>query len=129
MTAQDDRPAAPDEQAKNKGRNPPPVHSRWKKGQSGNPKGRPKNSDELAAVVRELLAETVKDKDGKKHTKLKLMLSAMMTGKNADRAALLERGWGKVPTSIELSGKDDAPPIVIRVIREDRRTNGDSSGG
>ena len=81
-----------------------------------NRKGRPRNADELAEVVRELLSETVKDADGKRHTKRKLMLSAMMTGKKADRVELLNRGWGKVKAEVELSGKAGAPPVVFNVV-------------
>lgn len=37
----------------------PPVHTRFKKGESGNPKGRPKGKKNLKTDVRETLAERV----------------------------------------------------------------------
>ena len=55
----DKRPAKfPDVQGKNRdvGYGRPPVHTRWKKGQSGNPKGRPRSSI-LSDAMRAALAE------------------------------------------------------------------------
>jgi hypothetical protein len=37
----------------------PPKHSRFKPGQSGNPKGRPRRTRTTAAIIREALKETV----------------------------------------------------------------------
>ncbi len=37
----------------------PPEHTRFKKGQSGNPAGRPKGSQNLATVLERILRETV----------------------------------------------------------------------
>ncbi|MCY3732928.1 MAG: DUF5681 domain-containing protein, partial [Chloroflexi bacterium] len=38
----------------------PPKHSRFKKGKSGNPKGRPKGSRNFSMVVKETLEEPVR---------------------------------------------------------------------
>lgn len=37
----------------------PPKHSRWKKGQSGNPRGRPKGRIDVRAVLEEELSELI----------------------------------------------------------------------
>lgn len=51
----------------------PPEHTRFKKGQSGNPAGRPKGSQNLATVLERILRETVAIRENgqtKKVTKL-----------------------------------------------------------
>jgi len=44
----------------------PPLHTRFKPGQSGNPKGRPKNRKNISTVLREVLNENIKIKEGDK---------------------------------------------------------------
>ena len=44
----------------------PPRHTRFKTGRSGNPRGRRKGQRNLAAVLREVLRQTVKVKRGEK---------------------------------------------------------------
>jgi hypothetical protein len=46
----------------------PPKHSQWKKGQSGNPRGRPKSRKEILADAAAILAEpvTAQTPDGRK---------------------------------------------------------------
>jgi hypothetical protein len=83
--------------------------SRWKKGQSGNPGGRPK----LIGHVREL-AQQQTEKSIKR-------LVSILDDKDAPHAAvvaaareLLDRGWGK--SSQPIGGASDLPPI--RSVRE-----------
>ena len=42
----------------------PPVHSRWRPGQSGNPRGRPKGSRNVRTLLEETLRQRVKIHDG-----------------------------------------------------------------
>jgi hypothetical protein len=44
----------------------PPVHSRFKKGQSGNPKGRPRGSRSVATILHKILGEKVSVREGDK---------------------------------------------------------------
>jgi len=43
----------------NRGRPLPPMETRWKKGVSGNPRGRPKKRDTLTDLIRQLLRKYV----------------------------------------------------------------------
>jgi hypothetical protein len=44
----------------------PPVHTRFKKGQSGNPKGRPRGSRSVATILHKILGEKVSVREGDK---------------------------------------------------------------
>lgn len=44
----------------------PPLHTRFKPGQSGNPKGRPKHRKNISTVVSEVLNERIKIREGNK---------------------------------------------------------------
>lgn len=42
----------------------PPANTRWQKGQSGNPRGRPKGTKNINTMVHEVLTRRVKVRDG-----------------------------------------------------------------
>ncbi len=44
----------------------PPMHSRFKKGRSGNPKGRPRGSGSIATITNKILGEKVSVREGDK---------------------------------------------------------------
>lgn len=48
----------------------PPVHSRWKKGQSGNPKGRPKRSKNLTTLIDQELERPIEIKEDGRRQRL-----------------------------------------------------------
>lgn len=84
--------------------------NQFKKGQSGNPKGRPKLPD-LKEAIAKILAE---EKDG--HTALESILAALRAkaSKGDVRAAqeLLDRGFGKAKQIID-TNVTQTKPIVI----------------
>jgi hypothetical protein len=86
----------------------PNEKTQFKKGQSGNPNGRPKLPD-LSQAIAKVLAE---EKDGM--TALDAILAALRAkaAKGDVRAAqeLLDRGFGKSKQSIDHSGKVDTSP-------------------
>jgi hypothetical protein len=57
---------ADDRTAEGVGYGRPPAHTRFKPGQSGNPKGRPKHRKNISTVFREVLNENIKIKEGDK---------------------------------------------------------------
>ena len=84
----------------------PPEHSRFKPGQSGNPKGRPKMPD-LSEAVAKVLAD---EKDGKTALDAVLMALRNKAVKGDVRAAqeLLDRAFGKSKQSIDHTTQGEA---------------------
>jgi len=92
----------------------PPEHTRFKKGQSGNPNGRPKLPD-----IREALAKILADeKDG--YTALEATLMALrakaVRGDIRAAEALLDRAFGKPKQAIDhTTGGDKMLPSAITI--------------
>jgi hypothetical protein len=103
----------------------------WQKGVSGNPNGRPKRVDVAAAIIREML-------EAKSNEKMKQVAHTLYLNATEDRnhkaaQVLMERGYGKTVTQIEViapemtvadlvtgimnNGRnDDAPPADERAV-------------
>lgn len=90
----------------------PPEHSKFKKGQSGNPNGRPKKLPELDKLLADVLGE---EKDGITAGEAILKALRAKAAKGDVRAAevLLDRAYGKPKqhTDITSNGQSIAPPI------------------
>jgi len=94
--------------------NPQNLRPAWKKGQTGNPKGRPKLPD-----IREALAKVLADeKDGM--TALEATLAALrakaVRGDVRAAEVLLDRAFGKAGQTLDVTSGGEpikvAPPIV-----------------
>jgi hypothetical protein len=74
------------------GRGNPPKHTQFKKGTTGNPKGRPKGSKNLATIIMEAARDTVAATvDGKQRKISKLQATAMQLatkGASGNHAAM-----------------------------------------
>jgi hypothetical protein len=92
----------------------PPEHSRFKKGQSGNPNGRPKKLPDLEKLMANVLGE---EKDELTALEAILRVLRAKAAKGDLRAAeiLLDRGYGKARQQHEHSGSLVTTPPVINV--------------
>lgn len=94
------------------GRSPIPNARMFKKGQSGNPAGRPKKLPELDKLLADVLGE---EKDGVTAAEAILKKLRAMAAAGNIRAAelLLDRGYGKAKQTIEHGGKMETTSIHI----------------
>lgn len=98
-----------------------PEHSRWQKGQSGNPRGRPKGKANFVTDLTAELAETIQITEGGKSrsiTKQRALLKSLTAkGIKGDiRAAQLMMNWARAV--VEDSGAErTVPPLSV----EDRK--------
>lgn len=85
---------------------------RFKKGQSGNPKGRPKNLPQLDAIMVEVLSE---EKGGISEAQaiIKALLTKAKRGDVKAAELLLKRAYGDVKKDIELSGDGSVLNIIV----------------
>jgi len=87
----------------------PPEHSRWQKGQSGNPSGRPKTTRSLKAIMAKQLDEKVVVKQGgeiKKLSAREILVKSWMTHATKGNAAISK----VVLTLMQRHGLDIDPP-------------------
>lgn len=88
-----------DKQRKNRGKP-------FKKGQSGNPKGRPPAGESLAELVRA-------GEKGRVLQAIDVLWAKAARGDIHAFAFLADRGWGKVPFPVEQSGPEGGPMKVV----------------
>jgi hypothetical protein len=93
----------------------PPKHTRFRKGQSGNPKGRPRKIKDPTRLLEIELDKTITIKDGSRMTKREAFMTALVndaiTGKNHSRPLLLALlNVSNPPQPFELS-EDDAADL------------------
>ena len=79
----------------------PRIKPRWKKGESGNPAGRPKN----------ILREALRKKIGVDRI-AQVITDAIEARDSRILVAILDREWPRPPAGVELSGPDGGPVHV-----------------
>lgn len=91
----------------------PPVHSQFKKGKSGNPKGRPPKLPKLDELLATVMGE---ERNGMTAAEavLKSMLAKATKGDVRAAELLLDRTFGKLRTDVDVTsgGEKIAPPIM-----------------
>jgi len=87
----------------------------WKKGESGNPKGRPKGSVSIVEALKNKLEEVP---DGQKKTYLELLVLRYMKNAVQDGDSRLIRDL--IMQKQEITGKD-GESLNIRIIEEDKK--------
>lgn len=82
----------------------------FKKGESGNPNGRPRKLPELDKLLAEVLGEDPSDPDAKSEAKevLKRLIKSAKEGNVQAQIAVLDRAYGKPKQQTELTGANGA---------------------
>ena len=118
----------------------PPAHTRFKRGQSGNPHGRPKGSLNMASVLERTLREKVVVNEGGKRKTITKLEAAMkqLTNKAASgelKALQLLAAW--VRSAEEPSNQGTAPnstldeadeKVVLGILKRLEATNTNDQG-
>ena len=95
---------------------------RFKKGQSGNPKGRPKKLPALDVLMAEVLGDTTRGKDYATAI-LEAMRRKALKGDTKAAEILLDRAYGKPKQSHDLQGNlaVQAPIVHVQVLPPTRQ--------
>ena len=95
----------------------PPVETRFKPGQSGNPGGKPKGASTLAPMLRELARNP--DEDGYGQQAVEIAKRALQAARDGDGKALsailalMDRTDGPVEKRIEHSGELTTKRVIL----------------
>ena len=115
----------------NRRRPTPPAEHRWKKGVSGNPRGRPKKRDSLTSLLKDEIKK-ICPADRQKRTWEELMVLATLQLAMKGNAVALKEVWerldGKIvqPEKMQLTGPEGRG-VEISVVYENESGSGDSS--
>jgi len=105
----------------------PPVERRWKKGVSGNPKGRPKKQESLTSLLKEEI-DTICPADKENRTWGDLVVRATLQLALKGNPVALREVWdrldGKLKQSLELSEARNQPVVLRVVYKEDEEPDG-----
>ncbi len=114
----------PDKQVKNS------KKGQWKKGESGNPNGRPRKELTLTSMLRAEMGKVPEgEKSGKTH--MELIALSWLTGARHIPALLFEllnRLEGKSVTPLEHTGKDGGPISLVEILHGKAKERDDSGG-
>lgn len=90
----------------------PPQHTRFRKGQSGNPRGRPKGAQNLVSIINDLLDKPV--------TVVVEGVKQQMSGRNALAFKIFEKALKGDPRAIEILRETDRE-VAHEVLKEQQR--------
>jgi hypothetical protein len=95
------------------------IEPRWKKGQSGNPNGRPKKLPALDLIMANVLGD---EKDGISAGEAIIMKLREMAIKGDVKAAtiLLDRGWGKPKQNIDITTQGEKVTVPTIIFTKDK---------
>jgi hypothetical protein len=105
----------------------PPAEHRWKKGVSGNPRGRPKKQDSLTSLLKEEIKK-ICPVDRQKRTWGELMVLATLQLAMKGNPAALKEVWERLDGKVLQTGKlelgADGKEIKISVVYEEGNQKG-----
>lgn len=99
----------------------PPVHTRWRPGQSGNPSGRPKGRRNVKQELKEIVSKKITVRDGETERKVSLvganLLAHGIKGAKGDA-----RSFGLFMTSAQKMGllEEELAPAIENAISSDQ---------
>ena len=106
----------------------PPAEHQWKKGVSGNPRGRPKKQDSLTSLLKAEIKK-ICPADRQKRTWEELMVLATLQLAMKGNAAALKEIWERLDGKISQSGKlefgANGKEIRISVVYENPSETGE----
>ena len=110
------------------GRQLPPAEKRWKKGVSGNPRGRPKKRDSLTSLLKEEIAK-ICPADREKRTWMELIVRATLQLALKGNTTALNEVWDRIDgkvlqtEKVQLAGSQGRE-IKIKVVYENEPESG-----
>ena len=115
----------------NKGRPLPPAKNRWKKGESGNPLGRPKKQENLTLLLQKEV-QKICPADRAKRTYGALVVQATLRLAMKGNAAALNEVWNRLDGKVLQKGtvqlgRADGKAIKIEVVYVDHDNGGSKS--